>query len=239
LNKIPDDPLPRDLLPGVGLGPELLGAVPLGHDGAFINYAIYGVNGPSSIDSTGSAAALDLGGNVGLLSNGETKANLHGSPVGGGRLGLFFPFPMPHTDLEVGISGQSGQWDNAENHTYTAGVLDAAMHVGSAFEMKGEYIRTWYGSDDLGLIRQHGGWVQASYKLNGLNLDLPVIQNLELVGRYDTIYDGMGLSTQRESAGYVYYFTNTLLFEGDYEFIHSTDPAQPTSNLVFQLSLGF
>lgn len=239
LNKIPDDPLPRDLLPGVGLGPMVQGAVPLGNDGKFINYSIYGVNGPSSTDGTGNAGSLDLGGNVGLLSDGETKANLHGSPVGGGRLGLFLPFAKPHTDLEVGISGQSGQWDNAGNHSYTAGVLDAALHLGPSFELKGEYIRTWFGSDDLGPIRQHGEWVQAGYKLAGLNLNLPVINNLELVGRYDSINDGMGISTQRESAGYVYYFTNTLLFEGDYEFINSTDPTEPTNNLIFQLSLGF
>ena len=238
LNKIPDDPMPRDLLPDTGLGPMLQGAVPLGNDGKFINYSIYGVNGPSSVDGTGNAGSLDLGGNVGLTSDGNA-ANLHGSPVGGGRLGLFLPFPKPHYDLEVGLSGLSGQWDNAEKHDYTAGVFDAALHLGSSFELKGEYIRTWYGSDDLGQIRPDGEWVQASYKLAGLNTNLPVINNLELVGRYDSINDGLGTSTERETAGYVYYCTNTLLFEGDYEFIHSTDPTQPTSNLVFQLSYGF
>jgi hypothetical protein len=242
LNKIPDDPMPRDLVPGDGLGPMLQGAVPLGNNGSFVNYSIYGVNGPSSTDGTGMASSLDLGGNVGITNPAGNEANLHGSPVGGGRLGYFMPFPKPHTDLELGISGISGQWDNAENHSYTAGVLDGALHLGPSFELKGEYIKTWYGSDDLGEIRQDGYWVQGAYKLSGLNLDLPVISNLELVGRFDSLNDGMGTTTQRETAGYVYYFTNTFLFEGDYEFIHANNfnpAAQPTSNLVFQLSLGF
>jgi hypothetical protein len=38
--------------------------------------------------------------------------------------------------------------------------------------------------------------------------------------------------------GYVYYFTNTLLFEGDYEFVNSNDPSQ-ADQLIFQLSYGF
>ena len=242
LNKIPDDPLPRDLVPGNGLGPMLQGAVPVGKNGAFVNYAVYGVNGPSSTDGTGNAAALDLGGNVGFTNPGNTTANLHGSPVGGGRLGFFLPFPKPHYDLELGVSGMSGQWDNAEQHSYTAGVFDAALHLGPDIELKGEYIKDWYGSDDLGEIGQDGYWVQAGYKLAGLNLDLPVIKNLELVGRYDSLNDGMGTTTERATAGYVYYFTNTFLFEGDYEWVNannSNSGAQPTSNLLFQLSLGF
>ena len=44
----------------------------------------------------------------------------------------------------------------------------------------------------------------------------------------------------RWTVGYVYYFSNTLLFEGDYEFLHSNDPdAGPTTRFVFQLGYGF
>ena len=39
---------------------------------------------------------------------------------------------------------------------------------------------------DLGTIRPTAGGFKAGYKLAGLNLDLPLINNLELVGRYDT-----------------------------------------------------
>jgi hypothetical protein len=39
--------------------------------------------------------------------------------------------------------------------------------------------------------------------------------------------------------GYVYYFSNTLLFEGDYELHHSNDPDEDHNLFVFQLSYGF
>ena len=237
LNKIPDDPLAVDaLIPGSGVGAELLGAIPVGDAGKFLNYSVYGVNGPSSADGTGNAGALDLGGNVGVRSDGVV-ANLHGDLSGGARLGFFVPF-KPHYDLELGLSGQSGEWDNAGSHLWSAGVLDAALHLGPNFEAKGEYIVSRYGSDDFGQIDQHGWYMQAGYKLAGLNFELPAINNLELVGRYDSLHDGLGTSTERYTVGYVYYFTSTLLFEGDYEFLHSTDPTQ-VNQLILQLSLGF
>ena len=80
--------------------------------------------------------------------------------------------------------------------------------------------------------------MQAGYKLAGLNLELPVINNVELVNRYDSIHDGLGTRTRRYTLGYIYYFSNTLLFEGDYEFLHSTDPTVK-DQLVLQLSYGF
>jgi hypothetical protein len=237
LNKIPDNPLAVDaLIPGTGVGAELRGAVSLGNAGKFINYSVYGVNGPGSADGTANAGALDLGGNVGLRSDG-VAANLHNSPSGGARLGLFMPF-KPHYDLELGISGQSGEWDNVGKYLWSAGVIDAALHLGPNFQANGEYIQTGYGSADQGFIRQNGWFMQAGYKLAGLNLELPAINNLELVGRYDSLHDGLGTTTERYTAGYVYYFTSTLLFEGDYEFLHSTDPSQ-ANQLILQLSYGF
>ncbi|MDE3067000.1 MAG: hypothetical protein KGJ60_05545 [Verrucomicrobiota bacterium] len=237
LNEIPDDPLAVGLVPGAGVGAQLQGAVPLGDSGSFVNYQVYGVNGPSSSNGTGNPDALDLGGNVGLRSD-NTVANLHGQPSGGARLGVFLPFPYkPHYDLEVGISGQSGEWDDAGNHLWSAGVLDAALHLGPYFETKGEYVMTRFGSDS-GQIHQQGWWVQTGYKLAGLDLEMPVVNNVELVGRYDSLHDGLGTSTQRYTLGFIYYITNTLLVEGDYEFLHSTDPSQ-ANQLLLQLSLGF
>lgn len=250
LNKIPDDPLAVDaLLPGTGVGAELQGAIPFGDSGAYFGYQVYGVNGPSQSDnSAGDAGSLDLGGNVGLQSDGSTVANLHGHPSGGARLGVFVPFPYkPHYDLEMGISGQSGEWDDAGNHLWSAGVLDAALHLGPSFEAKGEYILSRYGSDNLGMVDQQGWWVQTSYKLAGLNLELPLINNVELVGRYDSLHNGYDsgyasnngfYKEQRYTAGFIYYFTNTLLFEGDYEFVDSNDPSQ-ADQFILQLSLGF
>jgi hypothetical protein len=201
-----------------------------------INYAVYGVNGPGSADGTGNAGSLDLGGNVGLRSD-NTIANLHSNPSGGARVGFFAPF-KPHYDLELGISGQSGEWDDAGHHTWSAAVLDASVHLGSYFETRGEFINTWYGSDDLGNIHPQGWWVQSGYKLAGLDLEWPIINNLEMVGRYDSSHDGLGTQTRRFTVGYIYYLTNTLLFEGDYEFFHSNDPTE-RNRFVFQLSYGF
>ena len=236
MNKIPDDPLPRDLLPGAGVGAMLRGAVPLGQTGRSVNYSVWGVNGPSSADGTGNADQLDLGGNVGLRSD-NAVANLHGKPSGGARLGWFMPF-KPHYDLELGLSGQSGEWDDAGRHNWSGGAIDASLHLGANFDIKGEYIRSWYGTEDHGNVRPEGWWLQSGYKLAGLNLPLPVINNMELVGRYDTIHDGLGTRTHRYTLGYIYYFSNTLLFEGDYEFLHSNDPSQK-DQLIFQLSYGF
>ena len=237
LNKIPNDPLPRDLLPSAGAGLQLRGAVPIGQSGQMLTYSVFGANGPSSADGTDNAAALDLGGNVGINSDGSS-GNLHGSPSGGGRLGWFYPWKA-HYDLELGVSGQTGKWDDADERQWSAAVFDAALHVGPNVEVKGEYINTWAETGDDGTIHPWGWWIQAGYKLAGLNLDLPVINNLELIGRYDTIHDGLGTRVSRWTTGYVYYFSNTLLFEGDYEFINSNDPAQNHNAFVLQLSFGF
>ena len=238
LNKIPDDPLAVDaLIPGSGVGMELRGAVPLGESGKLFNYAVYCVNGPGSVDGTGSAGMLDLGGNVGVRSDG-VAANLHNNPGGGARLAVFLPF-KPRYDLELGISGMVSEWDSAGSHLWTAGVLDAALHLGPNFEVKGEYIMSRFGSDDFGTINQNGWFVQAGYKLAGLNLELPAINNSELVGRYDSLHDGLGNTTERYTVGGIYYVTSALLLEGDYEFINSTDPTQPSNQLILQISYGF
>jgi hypothetical protein len=246
LNKIPDDPLPRDFLPSAGAGVQLRGSIPVGQSGAMFTYSAYGVNGPGSVDGSGNADQLDLGGNVGIQSDGNT-GNLHANPSGGGRLAFFLPFE-PHYDGEVGVSGQSGAWDNAGNQNWSALVIDGAVHVSPYFEVKGEYINTWYGTDNMGRVHPQGGWVQAGYKLAGLNLDveLPLIKisNIELVGRYDLADDGMkqdlSTNTNRETVGFVYYLTNTLWFEGDYEWLQSHGPNKlPSRDYVFQLSYGF
>jgi hypothetical protein len=248
LNKMPDSPMARDLLPGAGVGMQLRGAVPIGQKGQSLTYAVYGVNGPSSVDGTGRAMTtdlngntmpnLDLGGNIGIRSDGA-QANLHGNPSAGGRIGWFFPW-KPHYDLELGVSGQSGEWDNAGRHLWSAAVLDAALHISPYFEIKGEYINTWYETDDMGTLNPNGLWVQAGYKLAGFGLELPIINDIELVGRYDNMNDGLGTKTDRGTVGFVYYITNTLLFEGDYEFLHSRGPAAvPSNQLILQLSYGF
>ncbi len=66
LNKIPDDPLPRDLLPGAQVGAQLRGAVPIGQSGSLVNYSVWGVNGASSADGTGQRRIAGPGRKCGL-----------------------------------------------------------------------------------------------------------------------------------------------------------------------------
>jgi hypothetical protein len=204
-----------------------------------------GTGNATTLDSNGNQISnLDLNSNVGLQSDGSTTGNLHSSPAGGGRVGWFVPWGKDHRDFEIGLSGQAGAWDDASSYNWSAGVLDYALHFGPNVEIKGEYINTWYGTGDAGNIHTWATWTQASYKLAGLNLDMPVISDIELVGRYDTEDNGLtgtpNVKLQRYTIGYVYYLTNTLLLEGDYEFIHNegTTP-QPSNYLVFQVSYGF
>ena len=238
LNKIPDDPLPVDnLLPGSGVGAQLRGSVPIGQAGQMLTYSVYGVNGPSSTDGTADAGSLDLGGNVG--GDAVNSPNLNGNPSGGGRIGWFYPWKA-HYDVELGVSGQSGTWSG--NYLWSALVVDAAVHISPYFEVKGEYINTWEQTDNQGTIQPQGWWIQTSYKLAGLNLDAPVINDLELVGRYDTVNDAMGSTTDRYTTGFVYYLTNTLLLEGDYEWLinHGLNAnGLPSSQFIVQLSYGF
>jgi hypothetical protein len=234
INKIPNDPLVRDLVPSSGIGMQLRGAVPVGQSGQNLSYSVYAVNGPSTSDTNGLASkgTIDFEGNV-----GDTP-NWHGSPSAGGRLGWFYPFKA-HYDLELGVSGQTGYWDDAEKHSWSAAVLDAAVHVSPYFEVKGEYIHSWMETEDAGTLKPRGWWLQAAYKLAGLDLEWPLINNLEMVGRYDKINDGAGVKTDRYTLGYVYYISNTLQFMGDYEFVHSNDPDQGHNMFVFQLAYGF
>jgi hypothetical protein len=256
INKIPDDPLPRGVLPTSGIGAQLRGAIPLDQSGQHVTYAAYLANGPGSVNGAGTAIVrdpggnpvldaygntmpnLDLGSNVGFDSNGNSIGNLHGAPAGGGRIGWFYPW-KPHYDLELGASGMVSQWDTAGSLLWSAAVGDAALHISPYFELKGEYIYSWQQTADSGTPTPWGWWIQAGYKLAGLNLELPIINNLELVGRYDVTHDGFGTKLDRWTVGYVYYFSNTLLFQGDYEFLHSNDPTQAHNRLVFQVAYGF
>lgn len=241
LNKFPDNPLMRDIiLPGSGVGGQLRGSLPIGSSGQSFAYSVYCVNGPSSSDGTAAHDQLDLGGNVGILNNGKSGSlgNLHGTPSAGGRLGWFYPWKA-HYDIELGISGQSGTWDDNDNYLWSAAVLDGALHFGPYVEVKGEYAYTWLETSDQGTLNPRGWYVQAGYKLAGLNLDVPVVSNLELVGRYDDVHDNVGGRGERYTLGYVYYFSNTLLFEGDYEFANGNNDALNHNAFIFQLSYGF
>jgi cell division protein FtsB len=247
INPIPDSPLPVAVLPQTGVGAELKGAIPLNQYGRAITYSGYIANGPSSVDGTGKSTYtdstgavlpnLDLGGNVGLSSSGNQQ-NLNGSASGGARIAFFNAF-KPHYDIEVGLSGQTGPYTTS-NQYYSAAVIDASMHLSPYFMLQGEYINTWVQTTDIGTYQAGGFWLQGTYKLAAFNSDLTFINNLELVSRFDTVNDGLGTKTDRFTAGYIYHFSNTLMFENDYEWLNNSGPNPlPNSAYVFQLSYGF
>lgn len=238
LNKFPDAPLPRAVLPSNGVGVQLRGAIPIGDKGPSVTYSAFVINGPSSVNGSGNADQLDLGGNVGLTSD-DRFANLHGGAGEGGRLAVFWPWKSQY-DLEVGVSGMSSPWDNAGRRQYSALVADWALHLSPYVEVKGEYMNTWVGTDDSGTITPRGWWIQGGYKFAGLKLDIPYLDKFELVGRYDRVDDGLGSRTSRGTVGGVYYVTNTLWLEGDYEFTTNHGPIRlPDDSLLFQVSYGF
>jgi hypothetical protein len=217
------------------VGVQMRGAFALGGTGQSVTYAVYGDNGPSSGTGTALSGDLDLNGNV-----GDTP-NWHSSPSGGGRLGWFYPW-KPHYDFELGLSGQTGAWTDSGKQNWSAGVGDAALHLGANIEVKGEYINTWTGTTNVGTLRQKGWYMQAGYKLAGLNLDVPYLSNVELVSRYDRENNAQGSKTDRYTVGGIYYFSNALLFEADYEWLqsHGINPLYPfPSRFVLQLSYGF
>lgn len=247
INQIPDAPLPVAVLPQAGVGAQLRGAIPLNQSGRSFTYAAYVANGPSSVDGTGNSTYkdstgavlpnLDLGGNTGFSSSGNQQ-NLNGSASGGGRIAFFNAF-KPHYDVEVGLSGQTGPYTTS-NQYYSAAVIDASIHLSPYFTLKGEYINAWVQTTDVGTYQAGGFWLQGTYKLAAFNSDLPFINNLELVARYDTVNDGLGTKTQRFTGGYIYHFSNTLMLENDYEALSNQGPNPlPSSAYVFQLSYGF
>lgn len=248
INQIPDQPLPVATLPQTGIGAQLRGAIPVGRAGNEFTYAGYLANGPSSVDGTGNShyvdstgavlPNLDLGGNTGYSFTGNNNQNLNGSMSGGGRIAYFNSF-KPHYDFEVGLSGQTGPYTTS-NQYYSAGVVDASIHISPYFTLKGEYINTWVQTTDIGTYQAGGFWLQGTYKLASLNSDFALLNNLELVARYDTVNDGLGTKTQRFTGGYIYHFSNTLMLENDYEALNNEGPNPlPNSAYIFQLSYGF
>ena len=122
---------------------------------------------------------------------------------------------------------------------WSATVFDAALHLSPYFEAKGEWIYTLGETDDRGTIAPRGWWVQVGYKLGGLEFGSPDDQQRRIGLPVRSVNDGLGTGTDRNTLGCVYYITNTFQFEGDYEFVHSTDPAQANNQLILQLSYGF
>ena len=245
LNKLSDDPMSRSLLIGTGVGAQVRGSKAVGENGSMLTYAVYTANGGHSIDNTPYATTIsDSSGTViqNFDPNGN-RTNMNRTPSEGGRIGWFYPW-KPHYDIELGLSGQTGEWDSS-GKLWQAGVIDAALHLSPYFETKGEYIYTRQQTADLGTIDPQGWWLQSGFKMSFFNWDVPMIPNTEIVFRYDTENYGIGNLTNTAKSsrtfepGIVYYITNTLWLKGSYEKTFNSDGVPSDNEWILQLSYGF
>lgn len=209
INKLPILPLPEAddtaLFAENDIGVQARGAFHV-CDPVTLTYALFVGNGPGDI-ATNNMPAF----------NGGESAN--GKPNGGGRLALFYPWAA-HNDIEVGVSGQTGPYSSDGTQSFSVFALDAALHLSPNFEARGEFIQTWQENTGLPTTDRNGWWAQVAYKLAGLNLEWPMINNVEAVFR---------AGGERQQGGHVYeydlglnyHITNTLIIKGAYSFFQS------------------
>jgi len=246
INKLPTMPIvytgvgnlmhDEGILPFSDIGVQARGAMHLGPSDAVLSYSTYLVNGPGA-NNDGELTFEDA---LNMMSGDVTTS---GTPSGGGRLAVFYPW-TPYHDFELGISGQTGTWDANNDLLWSAVVADAAVHLGPYTELRGEYVHTFQENGPGATIEPQGAYAQIAYKLAGLHLDWPLINNCEAVFRYDYLdTDGRDETPGGRAHGYAlglnYYITNTLLVKGAYEFIDSTDKEHDNNRLTLQMAYGF
>lgn len=238
INKLPTRPLPyaghdAGLLPFNDIGVQARGAWRPESCDAVLSYALYGVNGPGSELEEVSPGMVEEE----LHFSGG--ADLNDAPSAGGRIAVFYPWAS-YNDIEVGVSGQSGTWNRDADLLWSAFVVDAALHLGPYTELRGEYIHTWQETDEEGTLQPRGAWAQAAYKLAGLGLELPMINNAEGVFRWSYVDTDMEMTkTHAFALGLNYYIVNTLQFKAAYEFITSDENHDENNRLSFQIAYGF
>lgn len=243
INKLPIMPLPESdltaLIPENDIGVQARGGFHL-NDRALMTYALYVANGPGS--GGDGPGHFDSVGEWQPTSNGfQGGSSVSGKPNGGGRLAIFYPW-KPNHDVEFGVSGQTGR--GTDNLMWSALALDAALHLTPNLECRGEFINTWEDTADVGTLRRKGWWVQAAYKLAGLDLEFPLVNNLEAVFRYggERLPDG---HINEYDLGLVYHISNTLLVKGAYSMFDGNAFNADAGNnkwpnmFTFQVAHGF
>jgi hypothetical protein len=209
INKLPVLPLPEAddtaLFAENDIGVQARGAFHV-CDPVTLTYALFVGNGPG-----------DTGANNMPTFNGGASAN--GKPNGGGRLALFYPWEA-HDDIELGVSGQTGPYSPDGKQSFSVFAVDAALHLSQNFEARGEFIQTWQENTGLPTTDREGWWTQAAYKLAGLNLEWPIINNVEAVVRVGEEHQ-QGGHVYEYDLGLNYHITNTLIIKGAYSFFQS------------------
>jgi len=151
INRMMDAPYPYQgghhsgPLPMAGLGIQARGAIPLGPVSS-LNYVFFLTNGPSEADG-----APSLG--------GATPDNNWDKFVGG-RIGL-----LPVRELEIGISGTTGLWNDAFDQRFSALVGDL-MIARDGLNFQGEVIATWTQQEEAESTLRSFWWAQLAYRLD-------------------------------------------------------------------------
>jgi len=210
INKLPILPLPEAddtaLFAENDIGLQARGAFHIS-DPVTMTYALFIGNGPG-----------DNG--PGTLPAFNTGASANGNPNGGGRLALFYPWAA-HDDFELGVSGETGPYSADGKQFWSVFAVDAALHLSPNFEARGEFIQTWQdNTGGMPTTDRTGWWAQGAYKLAGLNLDWPMINNLEAVFRVGEEHQ-QGGHVYEYDLGLNYHITNTLIVKGAYSFFQS------------------
>lgn len=231
INKLPIQPLPEAdataLIPENDIGVQARGALPLSGP-LRLTYAAYVVNGPGEDDATN------------IMFN--AGANFNKNPSEGGRLALFVPWEAHH-DIEIGVSGQTGRWNHDGDLQWSVAAVDAALHFNEYTEFRGEYLKTWQQTDTEGTLDKEGWWAQVAYKLAGLNLDLPVINDFEAVFRYSGLQLPDGHANQF-TPGLNYYINNTFIVKAACAFgksntVDADGNSLDQTQLLVQVAYGF
>ena len=253
INKLPDFPLAfnedEGLIAFSQLGAEARGAIPIGP--TKLTYAVYVSNGPRLItDSQDGIGALEF----------DNFTDIDHNKAVGGRVALL---PLP--GLEAGYSVQYAQVNAPDTSANHANVLwqglDASyVHdfdwLKGGVDVRGEWVwsrvsnLTYDPTGELGFgpltydNRRNGGYAQITYR--PYKIKQPIIQKLELVGRYDTINqpnDVPGTFDERRwSFGLNYWLGQSTVLKAAYEFGHrrsTENGGEDVDAFLLQAAMGF
>jgi hypothetical protein len=253
INKLPDFPLAynedQGLVPFSQVGVHLSGAIPIGP--TKVLYDVYASNGPRlNTADPASAGSLEF----------DNFTDIDNRKAFGGRIGF-----MPIPELEVGYSilyeGVTAPDTSAGHaHVLLQGIDGSYNHdfdwLKGGIDLRAEWVwsdvsRLTY--DPMGNLgfgpltfnnRRNGGYAQVAYR--PYKLKVPIIQKLEVVGRYDKIDMPWGapgaFDEERWSIGLNYWLGQSTVIKAAYEFGNrnsSENGHQNVDSFLLQAAMGF
>lgn len=208
------------------VGVQVRGGLPVG-DSMRINYAAYASNGPKVTLDGSEIHAVDSEGSTG---------NEDGELVFGGRVG-FLPMPA----LEIGVSAARGdvgpEGEQALLRDYKVYGADFSWRPGTAWDVRGEYVKTEVGSNAASAAPDGAEW--KTWYLQGAYRILPT--KWEAVLRYGDFNSPHADDDQEQwGVGVNYWFAPNAVAKLGYEFNSGlTDAATDDNRLLLQLAYGF